>query len=49
MKVKLKLIYFRYSDQLEINDKVLVQRHDDLIPVEVINISSVIMQGSYWF
>ena len=38
-------IYFRYADQVSIGDEVLVRRNDELIPGNVTNISSFMMQG----
>ena len=39
-------IYFRYADQVSIGDEVLVRRNDELIPGNVTNISSFMMQGN---
>ena len=36
---------FRYADQLEIGDVLLVQGNNGLTPAKVINISNLIMQG----
>ena len=36
---------FRYADQLEIGDKLLVQGNNGLTPAKVINMSTFVMQG----
>ena len=41
-------ISFRYADQLTVGDEVLVQEDNELIPVQVTNISSMTMQGNYF-
>ena len=38
---------FSYADQVSIGDDVLIQGNNKLITVEVINVSSIIMQGQY--
>ena len=39
-------IPFRYSDELSIGDDVLLGEDYELIPVQVINISSITMKGN---
>ena len=39
--------FFRYADQLEIGDELLMQGINDLTPAKVIHISSLIMQGIF--
>ena len=40
---------FRYSDEMSIGDEVLVNGNNAMIPAKVVNISSLTMQGSWWF
>ena len=40
-----KSFYFRYADQLTVDDEVLVQGNYDLIPAKVTNISNVMTKG----
>ena len=37
----------RFADQVSADDEVLIGRNDKLIPVKVITVSSLIMQGNY--
>ena len=39
----------RYAAQLAVGDEVLAERHNDLIPIKVINIASFKMQGKHYF
>ena len=38
---------FSYADQVSIGNDVLIQGSNKLMTVEVINVSSIIMQGQY--
>ena len=35
----------RYADQVSIGDEVLLERNNKIIPAEVLDVSSFIMQG----
>ena len=39
------MLLYRYASQVSVGDEVLVLRNDELMPVEVVNVSSLIMQG----
>ena len=39
-------LHFRHAHQLSVGDKVLVERNDELTSVNVINVSSITMQGN---
>ena len=42
------LIYcFRYADQVSVGDEVAIQKDDQLLPVRVVNISSITMSGNW--
>ena len=39
-------LLYRYASQVSVGDEVLVLRNDELMPVKVVNVSSLIMQGN---
>ena len=41
--------YFRFADQVSIGHEVLVQRNNNLVPEKVIDVDSLMIQGSYYF
>ena len=44
-----KILFFRYADYVSVGDEVLaIQKHDELIPAKVINVSSFNMQGTFY-
>ena len=38
---------FRYAEEVSVHDEILVHDSEKLIPVKVISISSLSMQGNY--
>ena len=47
LRLGIKRIFIRYADQLSIGDEVLVQRNEELTPVKVMYVSSLIKQGKH--
>ena len=41
-------LFYRYADQVSIEDEVLVKKNNNLTPVKIQNISNFAMQGNYY-
>ena len=37
---------FRHADQVSIGDEVLVEENDDMMPAKVVNVSTLVLQGT---
>ena len=40
------MLLFRFADQVAIGDEVLLYRKDELVPIKVLKISSILMKGT---
>ena len=45
----MKIFSFRFADMISIGYELLVQQNYKLVPAKVLNITSVIMEGKYWY
>ena len=41
------IIFFRYADDVSIQDEVLGDVNNEVTPVKVMNMSNIMMQGQY--
>ena len=41
------MVFFRYADEVSINDEVLAREHDQLKAVKVKEISNIALQGNW--
>ena len=44
-----KYLILRYAEQLSIDDEVLVNENNTLTPTKVINTTSLMMEGNYYY
>ena len=44
---QMEFCYFRYADQVSVNDQVLVKGNYGLTPALVVNVSDSVMQGNH--